>query len=463
MKIGQAMTATVIRAAPSGEVTLRINGVNVTAKTRQPLTPGQQITVRVTSLGAKPGLEIVASGTAGPTTSRPLPAVAPPLITLTTAARGAGDFTIGQRVLALVTGARPDGTLQLQTATGRLAARAPASFAGGQLLELAVVKAGKAPTLAVTGLSDGPDMINALLRAALPRQHGLAPLMSLLTTLASGDGKPAAALPPAVRDAIAHSLRNLSTSRDASSARGLQHALHNSGMFFESRLLAQASPAADPGLGTDFKSGLFRLIDALLRGSFTAPGEFSAARQPGMPPAAPPLRGAAMQAQARAAPGLFTSIDELLGRLLQQAEGVLARLHISQLSALPPQDQAQPYLTFELPLRHGNQVDIVQLRIERDSPGAADEAERQWTIQIAFDLEHLGPVHARVTLQQHTVSTVFWAEHARTADLFEQHMAELQRKLADAGLTVGTLRCQTGTPPVPAARGTANLLRNLEA
>ncbi|KAF0193076.1 MAG: hypothetical protein FD165_179 [Gammaproteobacteria bacterium] len=464
LKIGQVLNATVIQTRNAGEVTLRINGVDVQAKTPQPLTAGQQITVRITSLGRTPSLEIVSTGTTGTTTSRALPGVTtPPLIMLATGKPGSGTFAIGQRFLALVTAAQDDGALHLQTTAGRLTGRTSASLTTGQLLELIAVRAGKLPAVAVTHVSDGPEIINPLLRAALPRQQGLPLLMAILTSLRAPCGNPPMSLPSAVQEAIQNLMRNLSGSKDASSAQGLKSAMLNSGMFLESRMFGQSSPATDSGIGSDFKSGLFRLIEALLRGSLSAPGQFTGTPRTAAPHAAPPLRGSVMQAQARAAPAMFSTVDELLGVLLQQADGVLARLQISQLAALPAQDQAQPYLTFELPLRHGNQVDVIQLRITRDATGSQDEAARQWTIHIAFDLEHLGPVHARLTLQNRHISTMFWAEQPRTADLFERHLAELQGKLASAGLTVGAMRCQTGKPPPVPGHRTPELLRNLEA
>ncbi len=461
LKIGQVLNATVIQTRNAGEVTLRINGVDVPVKTSQPLTAGQQITVRITSLGRTPSLEIMSTGT---TTSRAIPGVTtPPLIMLATGKPGSGTFAIGQRFLALVTAAQDDGALHLQTAAGQLTGRTSASLSTGQLLELIAVRAGRLPALAVTRVSDGPEIINPLLRAALPRQEGLPLLMAILTSLRAPGGKPAMSLPPAVQDAIQNLMRNLSGSKDTSSAQGLKSAMLNSGMFLESRMFGQSSPAPDPGVGTDFKSGLFRLIDALLRGSLEPSGQRAGTQQTAASHTIPPLRGSVMQAQARATATLFSTVEELLGTLLQQADGVLARLQICQLSALPTQDQAQPYLTFELPLRHGNQVDVIQLRIEREETGSQDEADRQWTIQIAFDLEHLGPVHARLTLQNRNISTVFWAEQPRTADLFEQHLAELHGKLASAGLTVGAIRCQIGKPPPVPGHRPPELLRNLEA
>jgi len=60
-----------------------------------------------------------------------------------------------------------------------------------------------------------------------------------------------------------------------------------------------------------------------------------------------------------------------------------------------------------------------------------------------------GPVQARVTLADNIVSTHFWAEHASTTELINQHLTILENRYQEAGLTVGALKAHHGTAPDP--------------
>lgn len=453
-KLGDVLAATVVHAGRPGHVTLRISGATVHAETSQALTPGQQITVRVTGIGTRPTLEIIA----GDATRASVPSASPPPISLT----GFNGPRPGpnQRLFALVISAAADGTVQLQTPQGRITARASPPLTAGQLIQIETSSGRHAMT--VTAAADTAELIPQQLRAVLPRQATLTPLLATLAAATRGQSVANGSLPAPALAAAANLWSALPVPRDIASPAGLKRALIDSGVFLENRLMAAAPVEGIESTGTDFKAGLLRLIDALLHGASAA--AVRTAPPAGNAPMAPPLRGADLHAPACAAAARFANSEDFAAALLQQAEGALARLHTSQLAALPTHEQAQPWLAFELPVRNGNHCDLFQLRIERERAGSGDDGNNahQWVIHLAFDLDTLGPVYARVTLRGQQISTLFWAERPATVALFVAHLAELQLIFTGAGLAVGALHCQQGRPPRPPASPGPELLTGLK-
>ncbi len=98
------------------------------------------------------------------------------------------------------------------------------------------------------------------------------------------------------------------------------------------------------------------------------------------------------------------------------------------------------------PLRHGEQIDVLQIRIDEERRGKGKDADNLWTVALAFELEGLGVIHVQVTLISGMIHATFWAEEGPTAELFKQHLTDLQQRLQTAGLNVGQLATHHGAP-----------------
>jgi len=262
-------------------------------------------------------------------------------------------------------------------------------------------------------------------------------------------------LPATVLQAAAQIYRDLSDSHQAATARGLQQAIRDTGLFLESKL-AQLASGGSAELGTDFKAALLRLQTLLNETPRPTPapaGATSTPREAATTSPAPPLRGLPVQAQAASAPTLarVSLASSALDELQQQTEGSLARLQLNQLASLPDSAEPQPSWLLELPLRHESQVDLFHLRIARESSTHTDNAAtgRPWVVNLAFDLPGLGPVQARVAVLDEQVSTTFWAEQDSTTQAFHSHLETLRQNLQQAGLGIGDLVCRTGQAPPP--------------
>lgn len=403
---GQIFTADVLTPGQNGVTLLRINGALISTQAALPLTPGQTLQVKVVATGAQPTLQIVT----------PEPETPP------------------------------------------------------------------APVTA--------DTLNQSLRATLPKQAPLSPLLANLVWLARADG---GGLPPAVVETARQLFGSLSTPRDISTGAGLSASLQRSGLFLEARL-SQADTAA---LATDFKAGLLRLRETLLTteaastpGKQTQPASPSVAapsltpaqnaaaieaRAPAQAHAAlfsdpatsapPPLRGAPPHAQpvtgpTLAEPGLRAAPAT---ELLNQVQGGLARVQLSQLASLPNSDSSPPAWVLELPVRHAGESHVIQMHIEADAqssrPEPAGQERKDWTVTLALDLKGLGPLHIKVSVRDEKVSASFWADQGATVELLNQHIGQLRAQMSNAGLEVTSIHCAAGCrPPVRNSQMSAPLL-----
>ncbi|MOA61214.1 Flagellar hook-length control protein FliK [compost metagenome] len=68
-------------------------------------------------------------------------------------------------------------------------------------------------------------------------------------------------------------------------------------------------------------------------------------------------------------------------------------------------------------------------------------------MELAFDLEPLGPLQVQAQLAMGSLSSQLWAERVGTADLIDRELPNLRERLLAAGLTVGELACRQGRPP----------------
>lgn len=416
------------------------------------------------------------------------------------------NWRVGQVLNAVATSADRGGRADLRIGGQTFQAQVPFTVRPGDRMMLEVIRTGTTPLLRPVGAERSPDPVQAALRTALPRQGTLPPVLANVAQLATSPSPPP--VPTPVTEAARALFQHLSTPRQTATAEGLRQAVQNAGGQLEARLAQAASGRPDAAaLRGDFKAGLLRLREAVnealrqpppapTRGSAPAPtpsnpipmpqartmplatqaptaAQPPAAGRPTItvqapqsaaagastanadprtaPPLLPPLAANQPQAQGRAAPfPLLLEPAKLLQGLLHQVDSSLARLQLHQLASQPTDgDQRQVWL-LELPIRRDQTVDVMHLRIERETEGAGSERDRRgngWTVKLAFDLDGLGPVQARVGLHGGMVSAAFWTERSSTLELFQRHLAELRRQLQAAGLDVGAIRCEAGPAP----------------
>lgn len=178
----------------------------------------------------------------------------------------------------------------------------------------------------------------------------------------------------------------------------------------------------------------------------------------------PPLRGRLPQPQPRVshvAPTPAGAIETYHPALLKQLEGALARIGLHQVATAENFNEGQNLWQLEIPVRHGNAVEIVALTIEketaRNSPDTADEDA--WFVNLSLDLPNLGSLQSRISMDKQGLSTTFWTRSRHNLSLIENRLPELRRNLELHGLEINQFKCIDGQQPTAhAAKADGSLI-----
>ncbi|MGE8189431.1 flagellar hook-length control protein FliK [Pseudomonas sp. NPDC086278] len=274
-----------------------------------------------------------------------------------------------------------------------------------------------------------------------------------------------------LRVAVEKLLAGLPDVQQLSTPKGVAQALANSGLFLEAKLLTGQNPTLAP----DLKGDLIKLIAQLTPGlpASTNLNAIIAANTlvQAMPSFVRSALGMLGQVSAKPLPTSFPLPERLLQsqngegdleHLLRLAAAAVSRLQTHQLSSLEQTgvtDDGRLLSTWQLEIPMRNLQDIVPLQVkfqreeapEKDQPQERrDEREPQqqlWRVDLAFDMEPLGPLQIQAQLIKGSLSSQLWAERPYTASLIESNLAALRQRLLDSGLNVGDIDCHLGTPP----------------
>lgn len=130
-------------------------------------------------------------------------------------------------------------------------------------------------------------------------------------------------------------------------------------------------------------------------------------------------------------------------------EAGIARIQTNQINSVRNDGELnRPSLFVEIPIRNQhNQVNVMQLQIQRDRAEGGADRPPIWSISLAFDLVELGPIRAGMTLVgEKQISINLWAERPETVNIFDGEMDELREGLQNAGLVTGHVGIQQGAP-----------------
>jgi hypothetical protein len=336
------------------------------------------------------------------------------------------------------------------------------------------------PTLKIIDSQRPAMVLSDLISQAQTKQQPLQQMLNNLVQIRSTDSL-LAGIPKAVTERIDSLWRALPEQNQLQRPDNVKQAIQYAGPFLESQLLKMGEGSTRFFPARDTKNNLLRLAEALRQQNSLSLSRENAATttttnttaqptttsKPLSPQAPNNLAGTAQLITENKGPAVprvdpnipnpsvrqatnFVNLNtnQIIELLTQQTEGSLQRTLTQQLHMLNT-DNIRQQLVFELPIRHGNNVDVFDMRIHPDQGGSQQqEAEqaRPWTIMMAFDLEGLGPVRAQISLVNDRISTHWWAEQQLTVELFQQHMATLQDRLSHVGLEVEKVQCQCGVP-----------------
>ena len=394
------------------------------------------------------------------------------------------QLPVGSLVQGKVLSSTPQGGTQAQPASYRVLLSLIGGALSGRVLDIDSSRPVRTGTLLSAQVQDSRALLflplagrldrlelNNQLGVQQTRQASPEGLISALQTLAKGGTD----LPQPLRNAVDQLLASLPDARQLSDPKGVAQALQQSGSFLEAHLLQGSAP-----LGSDYKANLLRLINQLLPdvgdgGPDASPGLLAnfangaAANLARSLPAfvrnalgtlnqngSPRVQGSDFPLPNRQFKQVEQEQEEDLETLLKLASAALARLQTHQLSSLvqseplPDGGQLKTW-QLEIPMRHGDGVLPLQVRIQQEEGRSEREQEQPresiWRLDLAFDLDPLGPLQVQAMLAPLGLSSQLWAERDNTARLIDRELGHLRERLQNAGFTVRELCCHKGKPP----------------
>ncbi|MBX8605990.1 flagellar hook-length control protein FliK [Pseudomonas cichorii] len=301
------------------------------------------------------------------------------------------------------------------------------------------------------------------------RQGSLENLIAALQNLPRSNP----AIPAPLQASINQILANIPDIEQMRTPGNVAQALNASGMFMEAKLLAGLNPAQVP----DMKANLMRLIAQVLP-ELPGNASYNAAAASNMltrviPSTIRNALGTLGLVAPRPQPSSFPlpsrdvsggEKEEDLELLLKLAAAAVSRLQSHQLGSLEQTrtnaDGTQVTTwQMEVPMRNAHDIVPLQVKMQREDAPEQEAAEDQngnevkgpreklWRIDLAFDLEPLGPLQVSAQLISGTLSSHLWAERPGSATLIGQELGYLRERLIACGLAVGELACSQGVPP----------------
>jgi hypothetical protein len=303
------------------------------------------------------------------------------------------------------------------------------------------------------------------------RQGSLQGLLTALQNLPPPNSNTPDTLPPNLRASVEQLLADLPDLARMTTAKGVAQALNASGLFMESRLLAGQNPTLVP----DLKANLLRVIAQILPGLPDNTSYNAAAAANTLARAMPSvIRNALGTLGLVAAPGPQSSFPlpartlgspdskDDLETLLKLAAGAISRLQSHQLGGLEQTrtnaDGTQVTTwQLEIPMRNAHDIVPLQVKVQReDTPEREEtpdpatqevkEKDRLWRVELAFDLEPLGPLQVQAQLVAGSLSSQMWAQREGAAELISGELDNLRARLVACGLNVKELACNCGVP-----------------
>ncbi|MFJ3523407.1 flagellar hook-length control protein FliK [Pseudomonas sp. NPDC090203] len=303
------------------------------------------------------------------------------------------------------------------------------------------------------------------------RQGSLQSLLTALQNLPPPSADTPDTLPANLRASVEQLLADLPDLAQMSTAKGVAQALNASGLFMESRLLAGQNPTLVP----DMKANLLRVIAQILPGLPDNTSYNAAAAANTLARAMPSvIRNALGTLGLVAAPGPQSSFPlpartlgsaegkDDLETLLKLAAGAISRLQSHQLGGLEQTrtnaDGTQVTTwQLEIPMRNAHDIVPLQVKVQREDTPEREEApdsatqevkekEKLWRVELAFDLEPLGPLQVQAQLIAGSLSSQMWAQREGAAELISGELDNLRARLVACGLNVKELACNRGVP-----------------
>lgn len=468
-KVGQLINATATTAPQNGQATINIGGQLLLAQTQFPVSPGQALKLEVSSLAALTVLKLINPSLVGKANTAP-----PVTLSLLAQPELIKQLAVGLQLSARLQLPHEGQQMRavLELAGNRVAVQLSQSLPSniGQQIKLEVLNPGAIAALKILTAPSRIDNIPQALRTTLPQQAPLPPLLANLALINNAARAAAGGLPPApplpqpiveLAQSLVNRLPRIETINSAIPAThhgtnnngdNVKQAIAQSGLFLEARLAQNLQASLQSGaiptganIPIDFKGGLLSLLVSLLSLIKAAPAAATPANTATTTPHPQPATAFNAPTQATLNPQM--NLQQALAELLRSVKGGLARLQLNQLVSSSPEEDGKRNWVMEIPMRNGENIDLIQLCIEKEKKHQHKKKAVMWSVTLSLSPKGLGPIQVRVSLSNDIINTSFWAENPKTKAFIHENLSMLKSRYREVGLTVGSLNTHEGRAP----------------
>lgn len=155
---------------------------------------------------------------------------------------------------------------------------------------------------------------------------------------------------------------------------------------------------------------------------------------------------------------LLQQADKLPEKARQQlhelVKGLLNRVTANQLESLHStrvsnDGGTERFFALDLPIKHGDQLDNVELRIsEHRRQLSEDEWQQRWRVRLHFEMQDRGTIDAELVLEdEHQVTAHFWCSQPEVAAKLSDKLPSFNHQLHRQGFSIHSTHCSAGTAP----------------
>jgi len=134
-------------------------------------------------------------------------------------------------------------------------------------------------------------------------------------------------------------------------------------------------------------------------------------------------------------------------QLLTDVRNLISQIENNQLLSLRNEQANLHQFLVDLPFANGSKIESFELLFGRSNSQDLTKSKRHWKVVIRFDLEPLGPMFARVEMENERISTHLFSESSETAKLINDHLHILKQSLHEAGVDIDDLSGGQGNIP----------------
>ncbi len=383
------------------------------------------------------------------------------------------QWLLGQILNATVIGRKSADTLILQIQNQQIEAKTNPDKAinAGQQLKLVVEKLGDPVVLRVLQ-QDSAKVIHEikqqLLRESVPKQASMEKLTMILNQASRNIREVIKFFPAPIEQQFKKLIEHLPTKTNLNNETGLKAAIKNSGVFFESKLLAEISSKKYPGnllkttkqapnqvssqtqhQGTakDLKANLLQLSGVINKyKQQTQNQESNFIKQAQVTPFFETAKKSTAKIE-NSAKVIELTLKMDAETINKQIESSIARIEVNQSKAIITHDNKTPIWSIEIPVKDKQDIDLVKLDIQADEESKNEnENEKLWAANLKIDFENIGTVSAKLSIIDKEVNATLWSENEILNELINDNLFLLNNQIEKCGLSTGKIICLEEAP-----------------